>query len=104
VIRPVDPGWSTDHGIGTGDLWPGLQIRHLAALTAVAMNLERLPIAPALEKYAEHERISSGFGLTRPINVEVAQNNGGKVEGAIEQPADLLQRLAESRLPVAAPS
>jgi DNA-binding transcriptional LysR family regulator len=38
VSQPTEPRWPPDSGFEIGTLWPGIQIRHLAALLALAQE------------------------------------------------------------------
>jgi hypothetical protein len=102
VINSSEPSWPSDSGLGIGTLWPGIQIRHLAALLALAQEgsfgraAERLGYTQSAlsQQIAALER-SVGQQLVEPlIGQRRWTGSGGMTDVAVSDRG----RLAEGRI------
>jgi DNA-binding transcriptional LysR family regulator len=97
VSRPAEPSWPDDSGLGIGSLWPGLQIRHLAALTALAQEGSFGRAAERLG-YTQSAISQQIAALERLVGQQLVERQGGTRPARLTPAGHLLEEHAEAIL------
>lgn len=97
MSRPAEPSWPDDSGLGIGSLWPGLQIRHLAALTALAQEGSFGRAAERLG-YTQSAISQQIAALERLVGQQLVERQGGTRPARLTPAGHLLEEHAEAIL------
>jgi DNA-binding transcriptional LysR family regulator len=97
VSRPPEPSWPDESGLGIGSLWPGLQIRHLAALTALAQEGSFGRAAERLG-YTQSAISQQIAALERSVGQQLVERPGGTRPARLTPAGHLLEEHAEAIL------
>ena len=94
---PPESSWPDDSGLGIGSLWPGLQIRHLAALTALAQEGSFGRAAERLG-YTQSAISQQIAALERSVGQRLVERPGGTRPVRLTPAGHLLEEHAEAIL------
>jgi DNA-binding transcriptional LysR family regulator len=97
VNRPAEPSWPDDSGLGIGSQWPGLQIRHLAALTALAQEGSFGRAAERLG-YTQSAISQQIAALERSVGQQLVERPAGTRPARLTPAGHLLEEHAEAIL------
>jgi DNA-binding transcriptional LysR family regulator len=97
VSRPPESSWPDDSGLGIGSLWPGLQIRHLAALTVLAQEGSFGRAAERLG-YTQSAISQQIAALERSVGQRLVERPGGTRPVRLTPAGHLLEAHAEAIL------
>jgi DNA-binding transcriptional LysR family regulator len=94
VSRPPEPSWTPDSGLSIGNLWPGIQIRHLAALMALAQEGSFGHAAERLG-YTQSAISQQIAALERAVGQQLVERPGGTRPARLTPAGHLLGEHAE---------
>src|SRR5581483_5340446 len=97
VTRPPESRWPDGSGLGIGSLWPGLQIRHLAALAALAQEGSFGRAAERLG-YTQSAISQQIAALERLVGQRLVERPGGTRPVRLTPAGHLLEEHAEAIL------
>jgi DNA-binding transcriptional LysR family regulator len=92
-----ETSWPDDPGLGVGGLWPGIQIRHLAALTALAQEGSFGRAAERLG-YTQSAISQQIAALERAVGQRLVKRPGGTRPARLTPAGHLLEAHAEAIL------
>jgi DNA-binding transcriptional LysR family regulator len=97
VTQPAEPSWRCDSGLGIDTLWPGIQIRHLAALMALAQegSFGRAAERLGYTQSAVSQQIAA---LERSVGQRLVERPGGTRPVRLTPAGHLLEEHAEAIL------
>jgi DNA-binding transcriptional LysR family regulator len=95
--RPTGSSWRDDSGLGIGSLWPGIQIRHLAALTALAQEGSFGRAAERLG-YTQSAISQQIAAFERSVGQRLVERPGGTRPARLTPAGHLLEAHAEAIL------
>lgn len=89
-----EPRWPSDRGLGIGTLWPGIQIRHLAALLALAQegSFGRAAERLGYTQSAVSQQIAA---LERAVGQQLVERPGGARPVRLTPAGHLLEEHSE---------
>jgi DNA-binding transcriptional LysR family regulator len=97
VNEPSEPTWPCDSGLGLGSLWPGIQIRHLSALMALAQEGSFGRAADRLG-YTQSAISQQIAALERAVGQRLVERPGGTRPARLTPAGHLLEEHAEAIL------